>query len=392
MKKIYFDHNATTPIDKEVLDVMFPVLGDMYGNPSSIHWAGREVRGLVETAREKAAGLIGAQPNEIVFTSCGSESDNLAIKGAFLKNKNRGNHIITTSVEHPAVLEVCKYLAKNGAEVTFLKVDSEGLFDIDDLKKAIRKETILITVMHANNETGVIFPLEEVGKIAREKGILFHTDAVQTAGKIPLDVNELNVDMLSIAGHKIYGPKGVGLLYVRKGVKLENLIHGGHQERNRRAGTENTAFIIGMGKACEVAKRDLHLYSDKVKGLKDKMEGELLKQIKSSRVNGHLRKRVPSTSNMSYLFIEGESILLNLDMYGVAASSGSACSSGSLDPSHVLLAMGLTHEEAHGSIRLSLGKENTEQEIDYVVKIMPEIVERLRKISPLYEAKMEKAI
>lgn len=392
MKKIYLDHNATTPVEEEVYREMLPLLTEIYGNPSSIHWAGREVKNHVETAREKVADLIGAKPSEIVFTGSGSESNNMAIKGAFLKNRDKGNHVITTKVEHPCVLETCKYIEKNGGSVTFLDVDSDGLFDIKQLKKAIKKETVLITIMHANNETGVIFPVQEAAELARSRQIFFHTDAAQTVGKIPVKVDDLGVDMMTIAGHKIYAPKGIGVLYIRRGTRLEALIHGGHQERNRRAGTENTPYIVGMGKACEIAGRDLNLYSGRIKNMRDRLERELLKSVKHSRLNGHAKKRVPSTSNISFMFIEGEAILLGLDMHGIAASSGSACSSGSLDPSHVLLAMGLSHEQAHGSVRMSLGKGTKPQDIDKVLEVTPQIVERLRSISPLYTSKEKRAV
>ncbi len=392
MKNIYLDHNATTPIDREVYEEMIPFLKELYGNPSSIHWAGRLVKGYIDTAREKIAALIGARPSEVVFTSCGSESNNLAIKGTFFRKRQKGNHIITSKVEHPCVMETCRYLEKNGAKVTYLNVDSDGLLDLRELKKSIRKETILITLMHANNETGVLFPIEEISEIAKSKGITFHTDAAQTVGKIPVNVDDLGVDMLTVAGHKIYAPKGIGFLYVRKGTRLTNLVHGGHQERNRRAGTENTAYIVGLGKACEIAKRDLPVYNAKIRSLRDRLEKELLSRIDHSLLNGHPTKRVPSTSNMSFMYIEGEAILLGLDMYGIAASSGSACSSGSLDPSHVLLAMGFSHEQAHGSIRLSLGKSTQEEDIDKVIEVMPEIIERLRRISPLYSMKEKRAV
>jgi cysteine desulfurase len=387
MKKIYLDYNATTPVAGEVFDEMLPFLKEHYGNPSSIHWAGRIVKGYVDTARERAAKLIGAKPSEIIFTSCGSESNNLAIKGAFLRNLDKGKHIITSRVEHPCVLETCRYLEKNGADVTYLDVDGGGLLDPEDVKKAIRKDTVLITLMHANNETGVMFPIKEIGALAKEKEVLFHTDAAQTVGKIPVDVDDLNVDMLTVAGHKIYAPKGVGFLYVRKGTRLVNLIHGGHQERGKRAGTENTPYIIGLGKACEISGQHIKLYEGKIRKLRDRLEREILAKVPDSRLNGSRKHRVPSTTNLSFMFIEGEAILLGLDMYGIAASSGSACSSGSLDPSHVLLAMGFTHEQAHGSVRLSLGIGNSEEDTDKVIEVMPEIVERLRKISPLYREK-----
>ncbi|MBI4948660.1 MAG: cysteine desulfurase NifS [Deltaproteobacteria bacterium] len=383
MNKIYFDHNATTPVLGEVFDAMVPFLKDQWGNPSSIHWAGRGTRKAVEDARESVCRLLNCQNVELIFTSTGTEGDNHAIKGAAYANKNKGNHIITTRVEHPAVLNTCKHLAKEGFEVTYLDVDSDGLIDLDALKAAITPKTILITVMFANNETGVIFPIKEIGDIARERGVLFHTDAVQAAGKVLIDVQKLNVDLLTVSGHKIYGPKGVGALFVKRGVRLVPLIHGGHHERNRRGGTENVAGIAGFGKAAEIALRDMDKEIEHLKALKDRLEAGLGK-IPHIKVNGHLEKRLPNTSNISFEFVEGESLLLNLDMKGIAASSGSACTSGSLEPSHVLVSMGLTHELSHGSVRFSLGKSNTVEEIDYLIEIMPPIVERMRSMSPLY--------
>jgi len=383
LNKIYFDHNATTPVLGEVFDAIVPFLKDQWGNPSSIHWAGRGTRKAVEDARESVCRLLNCQNVELIFTSTGTEGDNHAIKGAAYANKNKGNHIITTKVEHPAVLNTCKHLAKEGFEVTYLDVDSDGLIDLDALKAAITPKTILITVMFANNETGVIFPIKEIGDIAKERGVLFHTDAVQAAGKVPIDVQSLNVDLLTVSGHKIYGPKGVGALFVKRGVRLVPLIHGGHHERNRRGGTENVAGIVGFGKAAEIAIRDMDKEIEHLKALKDRLEAGLGK-IPHIKVNGHLDKRLPNTSNISFEFVEGESLLLNLDMKGIAASSGSACTSGSLEPSHVLVSMGLSHELSHGSVRFSLGKSNTVEEIDYLIEIMPPIVERMRSMSPLY--------
>lgn len=383
MNKIYFDHNATTPVLGEVFDAIVPFLKDQWGNPSSIHWAGRGTRKAVEDARESVCRLLNCQNVELIFTSTGTEGDNHAIKGAAYANKNKGNHIITTRVEHPAVLNTCKHLAKEGFEVTYLDVDSDGLIDLEALKAAITPKTILITVMFANNETGVIFPIKEIGDIAKERGVLFHTDAVQAAGKVPIDVQSLNVDLLTVSGHKIYGPKGVGALFVKRGVRLVPLIHGGHHERNRRGGTENVAGIVGFGKAAEIAIRDMDKEIEHLKALKDRLEAGLGK-IPHIKVNGHLDKRLPNTSNISFEFVEGESLLLNLDMKGIAASSGSACTSGSLEPSHVLVSMGLSHELSHGSVRFSLGKSNTVEEIDYLIEIMPPIVERMRSMSPLY--------
>ncbi|MFQ5587190.1 MAG: aminotransferase class V-fold PLP-dependent enzyme, partial [Thermodesulfobacteriota bacterium] len=316
----------------------------------------------------------------------GSEGKNFAIKGVLEAKRGKGNHIITTKVEHPSVLGTCKHLAKIGYDVTFLDVDSEGLLDLDQLKGAIRPETLLITIMFANNETGVIFPMEEIGKIAREHKVTFHTDAVQGVGKVPLDVKKANVDILTLSGHKLYAPKGVGAVYVKKGVRVQPLIHGGHQERNRRAGTEDVAGIVALGKACEIAERDMEKETGYLLNLRSRLEKGLLERITHAKINGHPEKRIPNTANIGFDFVEGESILLNLDMKGVAASSGSACTSGTLEPSHVLVAMGVSLEASHGSVRFSLGRENTEEEVDYVVEALPPLVERLRSMSPLYSA------
>jgi len=378
------DHNATTPLDSEVLEEMLPYLQDDWGNPSSVHWAARGPKAALDKARERVAALLNAAPLEIVFNSTGTEGDNHAIKGAAFAKKNKGNHIITTVVEHPAVLNTCKYLEKEGFEVTYLKVDPLGMLDLEELKAAIRPETILITVMYANNETGVIFPIPEIGEIAKERGITFHTDAVQAVGKIPIDVKTLNVDLLTLSGHKLYGPKGTGALFVRRGVRLVPLLHGGHQERNRRGGTENVAGLVALGKACELAGANLVENMARKKVLRDRLEKGLLTKIPDVKLNGDPEKRLPNTSNISFEYVEGESLLLSLDMMGVAASSGSACTSGSLEASHVLLAMSLSHEMSHGSVRFSLGRHNTEAEIDHIIEIMPPIVERMRSMSPLY--------
>lgn len=384
MKRIYFDHNATTPVLDEVFEAMVPFLKDQWGNPSSIHWAGRGTRKAVEDARERVSALLNCAPLELIFTSSGTEGDNHAIKGLAYAQKNKGNHIITTKVEHPAVLSTCKHLQKEGFEVTYLDVDKDGLLDLDELTKAITPKTILISVMFANNETGVLFPIKEIGRIAKEKGVAFHTDAVQAAGKIKIDVQDLNVDLLTISGHKLYGPKGVGALFIKRGTRLVPIIHGGHQERNRRGGTENVAGIVAMGKAAEIAMRDMDKETEHLQALKVRLEKCMTEKIPHIKVNGHADKRLPNTSNISFEFVEGESLLLNLDMKGIAASSGSACTSGSLEPSHVLVSMGLTHELSHGSVRFSLGKSNTVEEIDYLLEIMPPIVERMRSMSPLY--------
>ncbi|MBI5467868.1 MAG: cysteine desulfurase NifS [Deltaproteobacteria bacterium] len=384
MNKIYFDHNATTPVLNEVFEAMVPYLKDQWGNPSSIHWAGRGTKKPMEDAREQVCKLLNCAPLELIFTSSGTEGDNHAIKGIAYAKKALGNHIITTKVEHPAVLNTCKYLQKEGFDVTYLDVDSGGMIDLEALKAAITPKTILITVMYANNETGVLFPIKEIGDIAKERGVTFHTDAVQAAGKVPIDTQKLNVDLLTISGHKLYGPKGMGALYAKRGVRLVPLIHGGHHERNRRGGTENVAGIIGMGKAAEVALKDMDREIEHLKTLRDRLEKGMAERVPHIKVNGHPEKRLPNTSNISFEFVEGESLLLSLDMKGIAASSGSACTSGSLEPSHVLLALGLSHEMSHGSVRFSLGKSNTVGEIDYLLEIMPPIVERMRSMSPLY--------
>jgi len=377
------DHAATTSTDVEVVEAMKPYFTQKYGNPNSIHSFGQEAREAVEEAREKIARLIGANPSEIVFTAGGTEADNYAIKGIAWANQKKGNHIITSQIEHHAVLHSCQFLEKHGFEVTYLKVDKYGLIDPEDVKKAITDQTILVTIMHANNEIGTIEPIKEIGKIVKEAGIYFHTDSVQTIGHIPIEVNDLGVDMLSISGHKLYGPKGVGALYLRKGTKIVNLIDGGGQEKNRRAGTENVTGMVGLGKAVELAERRLAGGEEgKVVKLRDKLITGIMDQIENVRLNGHPTKRLPGNVNICFEFIEGESMLLNLDMKGVAASSGSACTSGSLEPSHVLLAIGLPPEIAHGSLRLTLGKDNSEEDIDYVIDILPKIIEKLRALSP----------
>src|SRR3990172_12120623 len=368
----------------EVLEAMLPYLKDEFGNPSSIHWAGRNTRRGVDDAREKTAKLLNCDSSEIIFTSCGSEGNNLAIKGVAESKRDKGNHIITTKVEHPAVLSTCKYLQKTGFDVTYLDVDSKGMLDLDQLKKAITPKTILITIMFANNETGVIFPIEEIGKIAKVHNIPFNTDAVQAAGKVPIDVKKMNIDLLTISGHKLYAPKGVGALYVKRGVRLTPLIHCGHQERNKRGGTENVAGIVALGKACEIAAMDMAEEMKYIAGLRDRLQEGLMQRISHVRFNGHPVKRTPNTLNLSFEFAEGESLLLNLDMKGIAASSGSACTSGTLEPSHVLVAMGVPLEASHSSVRFSLGRGNTAGDIDYVIEVLPPIVERMRSMSPLY--------
>ena len=384
MKSIYLDHAATCPTDPKVVEAMLPYFSDHYGNPSSIYSLSRTTRNAIENARTILASAIGADPKEIVFTSGGSESDNFAIKGIAHALKDKGNHIITSQIEHHAVLYTCKFLEKNGYDVTYVPVDEHGTIKLDELKKAIRPDTILITVMHANNEIGTIQPIRQIGEIAKKHGIKFHTDAVQTFGHIPVNANDLNVDLLSISAHKFYGPKGVGALYIRKGTKITPQIHGGDQERRRRASTENVPGIVGLGKAVEIATESMADEADRQTKLRNDFIKAILEKIPDSRLNGHPVNRLPNNINISFEGIEGESILLNLDMYGIAASTGSACSSSSLEPSHVLLSIGLTHELAHGSVRFSLGKHTTREELDRVVDILPGIIQKLRAMSPLY--------
>ncbi|MBO5476743.1 MAG: cysteine desulfurase NifS [Clostridia bacterium] len=389
MKSIYLDNAATTKLDEEVLQEMLPYLRENYGNASSIYELGRESRKAVEDAREKIAKVLNCKPNEIYFTAGGSESDNTAIKGIAKANKGKGNHIITSKIEHPAVLETCKQLEKEGFEVSYISVDEDGILNLDELKNNIKPTTILITVMFANNEIGTIQPIEEIGKIAKENNIYFHTDAVQAVGSVKIDVQKLNIDALSLSGHKFYGPKGIGALYVKNGMKFEKFVDGGHQERNKRAGTENVAAIVGMGKAIEMAYDNLEEHNKKIKELRDYYVEQVKEKIPYIKINGDMEKRLPGNSNISFRFIEGEGLLLNLDLKGICASSGSACTSGSLDPSHVLLAIGLPHEIAHGSLRISIGKYNTKEEIDYLVKNLVNIVNRLRDMSPLWEKFIE---
>ncbi|MCT4595038.1 MAG: cysteine desulfurase NifS [Anaeromicrobium sp.] len=384
-KRIYLDYAATTPVKEEIFQAMKPYFTESFGNPSSVYSYGREGKQAIDTARGQIAKAIGAKTDEIFFTGGGSEADNWAIKGIAYANKNKGKHIITSNIEHHAVLHTCEYLEKEGFKVTYLDVDEYGQIRIEDLKKAITDETILITIMFANNEIGTIQPIKEIGEIAKEHKIYFHTDAVQALGNVDIDVNELNIDLLSVSAHKIYGPKGVGALYVRKGTKLFSFIHGGAQERRRRAGTENVAGIVGFGKAAEMATENLDEHVAKIKGLRDKLIDGIREKIKYVRLNGHPIDRLPGNVNFVFEFIEGESLLLSLDLIGVAGSSGSACTSGSLDPSHVLMAIGLPHEIAHGSLRLSIGDFTTEQDVDYVLENLPKIVDRLRMMSPLYE-------
>ncbi|MEG0238180.1 MAG: cysteine desulfurase NifS [Clostridium sp.] len=384
MKSVYMDYSATTYVKPEVLEEMLPYFTNKFGNPSSFYGLSRETKMAVDKARGQVAKALNADLNEIYFTGGGSEADNWAIKGIASAYKNKGNHIITTKIEHHAVLHTCQYLEKQGFEVTYLDVDEEGFVSVEDFKNAITNKTILASIMFANNEIGTLEPIKEIGAICRERKILFHTDAVQAIGNVEIDVKDMNIDLLSIAGHKVYGPKGIGALYIRKGIRIHNLIHGGGQERNRRAGTENIASIVGFGKAIEMATDNLEEHAKKMTVLRDRLIEGLLK-VPYTRLNGPRGdKRLPGNVNVSFEFIEGESILLSLDFEGVCASSGSACTSGSLDPSHVLLAIGLPHEEAHGSLRLTLGDGSTEEDVDYVLEVVPPIIERLRKMSPLW--------
>ncbi len=382
---IYFDNAATTKVREEVFNEMRPFLESQYGNPSSIYTIARESKVPMEKAREQVAKALGAEPMEIYFTGSGTEADNWAIKSIAESKKSKGNHIITTNIEHHAVLHTCEYLEKNGYEVTYLPVNENGLVTAEQVKDAIKDETILISIMFANNEIGTIMPIKEIGKIAKEKGILLHTDAVQAVGHVPIDVNELNIDLLTLSAHKLYGPKGVGALYARKGIVLRPFIHGGAQERGRRAGTENVAGIVGLGKAIELMEEEMEEEITRLTALRNRAIDGLTSKIPYCRLNGDRDSRLPGNLNLSFEFIEGESMLLLLDMKGIAASSGSACTSGSLDPSHVLLAIGLPHEKAHGSLRISLGRYNTKEEIEYLIETLPPIVERLREMSPLYE-------
>ncbi len=379
---VYMDHAATTPVHPEVSAAMRPYLGEQYGNPSSIYSIAREARVAVERSREQIARSLGARPEEIYFTSGGTESDNWAIKGAAFARRKKGDHIITTSIEHHAVLNTCKYLEKQGFSVTYLPVDQYGLVDPGVLDAAITDRTILVSVMFANNEIGTIEPIAEIGRITRDHHVLFHTDAVQAVGHVPLRVGELNADLLSLSAHKFYGPKGVGALYIRKGAIIDTYLHGGGQERNRRAGTENVAGIVGTGKAIEIATAGIAEKGKKIAAMRDRLMKRML-EIPKTRLNGHPEIRLPGNLNVSFEYIEGESMLLLLDSFGICASTGSACTSGSLEPSHVLLATGLSPEVAHGSLRLTLGDENTDEEVDYLLGVLPGIVSRLRSMSPL---------
>jgi cysteine desulfurase len=384
MNTIYLDNNATTQVAEEVLEAMLPYFRELYGNPSSMHSFGGQVGQKIRTAREQVAALLGAMPEEIIFTSCGTESDNAAIRSALAIHPDK-KHIVTSRVEHPAIHALCAQLATQGYRITELPVDKNGLLDLENMEKNLTPDTAVVSLMWGNNETGVIFPVEEAAKLAHEKGILFHTDAVQSAGKIPIKMKNNVIDMLSISGHKLHAPKGIGILYVRRGTRFSPFLIGGHQEKGRRGGTENTPSIIGLGKACELADKNMQKENNEVKRLRDKLEKELLERIPQSRVNGDTANRLPNTTNISFEYVEGEAILLLMNELGICASSGSACTSGSLQPSHVLRAMGVPFTMAHGSIRFSLSIYNTEKEIDFVIDKMPAIIERLRGMSPYWK-------
>ncbi|TCT16180.1 cysteine desulfurase [Natranaerovirga pectinivora] len=384
-KAIYFDYAATTPTSKEVLEEMIPFFTQNFGNPSSVYSIAGKNKEAILKAREQVATAINAKDDEIFFTSGGTEADNWAIKGIAESYESKGKHIITSKIEHHAVLHTCEYLEKKGFQVTYLEVDEYGRISLQDLENAIREDTILISIMFANNEIGTIQSIKEIGRIAKEKGVIFHTDAVQALGSVHIDVKDMNIDLLSMSAHKLYGPKGVGALYIKKGVKIKAYIHGGAQEKRRRAGTENVPGIVGFGKAIELAYANREENTKKIIALRDKVVKGILENVPYSRLNGHPTERLPNNANISFDFIEGESLLIMLDMKGVCASSGSACTSGSLDPSHVLMAIGLPHETAHGSLRITLGDKNTEEDVDYLLEILPQIVQRLRDMSPLYE-------
>jgi len=387
MKKVYLDYAATTPTDPIVVSAMQPYFFEKFGNASSLHAYGQEAKKAIEDSRESLAGFINAKPEEIIFTSGGTESDNYALLGAAYALEKKGNHIITSVIEHHAISEPAKFLEKKGFKVTYLLVDKDGLVSPDDLKKAITDKTILISVMHANNEIGTLQPIAQLGKIAREKGIYFHTDAVQTVGHIPIDVDQLNVDILSLSAHKFYGPKGVGALYVKKGIRIDTFLRGGDQERGRRASTQNTTGIVGLGKAVELCQKQMASEIKFQSSLRDRLIKEIPARVPEVRLNGHPAKRLPNNVNFSIKYIEGESMLLSLDLLGIACSTGSACTSSSLEPSHVLLAIGLDHETAHGSLRITLGRWTKESDIDYLLEKLPQVVQKLREMSPLYEKK-----
>jgi len=376
------DYAATTPVDPRVVKAMLPYLSKKFGNTMSLHSFGQEAKQALEESREVVANLMGAKPNEIIFTSSATESNNLALKGIAFANKEKGRHIIISQIEHPCIMESARWLETQGFEVTRLKVDKYGLVDPEDVKKAIKKNTILVLIMHANNEIGTIEPIEEIGRICKERGVYFHTDAAQTFGKIPIDVNKMNIDLLTASSHKMYGPKGVAALFVREGTKIEPLIHGGGHEAGLRSSTVNVSAIVGLAKACEICKKEMKKEGQRLIKLRDKLIKGILEKIPDSHLNGHPKNRLPNNANFWFSFVEGESMVIQLDLLGIAASTGSACSSAKLEPSHVLLAIGLKPQEAHGSLRLSLGRWTTEKEIDYVLEVLPEVVKKLRKISP----------
>ncbi len=387
MKRIYLDYAATTPTHPEVVKAMLPYFTDRFGNPSSIYSYGQEAKEVLEEARKTVAGFLGARDDEIVFTGSGTEADNFALEGVAFANENKGNHIITSAIEHHAVIETCHFWEKHGFNVTYLPVDKYGVVDPDDVKKAITSKTILVSIMHANNEIGTVEPIAEIAKLTKEAGVYFHTDAVQTVGHLPLAVDELGVDLLSLSAHKLYGPKGVGVLYIRKGTKMVPFIHGGAQERNRRASTENVAGIVGLARACILAKEEMDEEAERLVRLRDRLAKGLLERIDNILLNGHPTQRLPNNVNVSINFVEGESMCLNLDLEGVSSSTGSACSSTNAEPSHVLLAIGLPPNRAYGSLRFSLGKWTTTEEIDRVLEVLPPIVAKLRAISPLVKSR-----
>ena len=384
MRLVYADNNATTRVDDKVLEEMLPYFKEFYGNPSSIHTFGRQVSSKMDLARERVASILGADTSEIVFTSCGTESNNYAIHSSLEAHPDK-KHVVTTKVEHPAVLNVCKYFGKNGYDVTELGVNKDGMLDLDELRDSIKDNTAIVSIMHANNETGVIFPIEEIGKIVKEKGVIFHCDAVQAIGKIPVNLKNSNIDLLSMSGHKLHAPKGVGVLFIRKGVRIDPLIIGGHQEDNRRSGTENVPYIIGLGKACEIAEGFVKEEQTEVRRLRDKLEKGIKDQLTHVAISGENSERLPNTSNVSFEYVEGEATLLLLDMAGIATSSGSACTTGSAEPSHVLQAMGIPPVTSRGTIRFSLSRYSTEDEVDYILEKLVPIVKRLQTLSPLFD-------
>ncbi|NLH20908.1 MAG: cysteine desulfurase NifS [Methanothrix sp.] len=383
MKPIYMDHSATTPVAAEVLEAMLPYFSQRFGNASSLHGFGREAKEALEESRQRVARLLNAHPGEIVFTSGGTESDNLALRGIAYKNRNSGRHIITSQIEHPAILETCHSLEREGFSVTYLPVNREGLIELSELERAIRPDTILISIMHANNEVGTIQPLEEVGRLAADRDIYLHTDAVQTVGKIPVDVEAMGADLLSLSAHKLYGPKGVGALYIRRGTKMQSLSTGGGHERNLRSGTENVAGIVGLARAADLAREEMAAEGQRLVQLRDRLAALVLGRVKDAWVNGSMEKRLPGSLNFGFSYVEGESLLLYLDSKGIAVSTGSACSSHKLEPSHVLLALGLKPEECHGSLRITMGRSNNQEQVDYVAECIAEAVERFRAMSPL---------